>query len=61
MILVSSLASSMQNSLGPAFVAAITAELDALIGPGRVDEQDFEALEQALRHQVLEITAQVMA
>jgi hypothetical protein len=47
--------------LGPAFVAAITAELDALIGPGRVDEQDFEALEQALRHQVLEITAQVMA
>ena len=47
--------------MGPAFVAAITAELDALIGPGRVDEQDFEALEQALRHQVLEITAQVMA
>ena len=47
--------------MGSAFVAAITAELDALIGPGRVDEQDFEALEQALRHQVLEITAQVMA
>ena len=30
-------------------------------GRGRVDEQDFGALEQALRHQVLEITAQVMA
>ena len=36
---------------GAAFVAAIEAEVDALIGPGRADAQDFEALEQALRRQ----------
>ena len=46
---------------GAAFVAAIEAEVDALIGPRRADAQDFEAVEQAVRHQVLGIAAQAMA
>ena len=46
---------------GAAFVAAIEAEVDALIGPRRADAEDFEAVEQAVRHQVLGIAAQAMA
>ena len=42
-------------------VAALAAEVDAFIGPGSVDAQDFEALEQALRRQVLGLAAQAMA
>ena len=37
------------------------AEVDALIGSERADAQDFEALEQALRHQALGIAAEAMA
>ena len=46
---------------GAALVAAIGAEVDALIGPGPVDAADFEALEQAVRHRSLDIAAQWMA
>ncbi len=41
-----------QGGWRTAFVAAIAAELDALIGTERADTQDFEALEQVLRRQV---------
>ena len=47
--------------MGAAFVAAIEAEVDALIGSGRADAQDFEALEQALRRQALGIAASTVA
>ena len=50
-----------QGGWGAAFVAVIAAEVDALIGPGRAAAQDFEALEQALRHQALGIAAEAMA
>ena len=39
----------------------IESEVDALIGPGRADAQDFEALEQALRRQALGIAASTVA
>ncbi len=39
----------------------MAAEVDALIGAGRADAQDFEALEQALRRQALGLAAQAMA
>jgi len=47
-----------QGGWGAAFVAALAAEVDALIGPGSVEAQDFEAFEEALRRQALGIAAQ---
>ena len=52
---------SRQDDWRVAFVAALAAEVDALIGPGSVGAQDFEALEQALRREVLGLAAQAMA
>ena len=46
---------------GATFVAALAAEVDALIGPGSVEAQDFEAFEEALRRQALGIAAQMAA
>ena len=50
-----------RSGWGAALVAAIGTEVDALVGPGRADVADFEALEQAVRHQGLDIAAQWMA
>ena len=41
--------------------AAVEADVEALLGPGRVDAQDFEALEQAVRRQTLTIAALTVA
>ena len=52
---------SRQGDWRAAFVAALAAEIDALIRPRRSAAQDFEALEQALRRQALGLAAQAMA
>ena len=44
-----------------AFAAANEAEVEALLGPGKADAQDFEALEQAVRRQTLAIAALTVA
>ena len=50
-----------QGGWGAAFVAALAVEVDALIGPGSVEAQDFEAFEEALGRQALGIAAQMAA
>ncbi len=50
-----------RSGWGAALVAPDGAEVDALVGPGRAAVADFEAFEQAVRHQALDIAAQWMA
>ena len=40
--------------------AAVEADVEALLGPGRVEAQDFETLEQAVRRQALATAARVV-
>jgi hypothetical protein len=38
----------------------VTAEIEALVGPGAVDGLDFEAIETAARRQVLQLAARAV-
>ena len=40
--------------------AAVEADVEALLGPGRVQAQDFEIIEQAVRRQALATAARVL-
>jgi len=43
-----------------ALAAEVTAEIEALVGPGSVDGVDFEAIETAARRQVLQLAARAV-
>jgi hypothetical protein len=43
-----------------ALAAEVTAEIEALVGPGAVDSLDFEAIETAARRQALQLTARAV-
>jgi len=43
-----------------ALAAEVTAEIEALVGPGAVDGLDFEAIETAARRQALQLTARAV-
>ena len=50
----------LQGAWRAAFVAAFAAEIGALRGPERGAAQDFEALEQAVRRQALDLAAEAL-
>lgn len=49
------------SRIAPGMPGAIEADVEALIGPGRVDAHDFEAPEQAVRHRAFAIAALAVA